>query len=119
MDENGDSECVVTNLLHDRTVSHARLHRSLGNRSACDLEFGYWRFEISFLVGCIKVDLVILGVLGCYLALKFSLCLFSCFVSIKNVCFVTTIFFVFCFCFEKFLTLTNKWFFFLELNMHT
>ena len=95
MDENGDSESNVTDLLHDRTVCYARLHRSLGNRSACDLEFGYWRFEISFLVGCIKVDLVILGVLGCYLALKFSLCLFSCFVSIKNVCFVTTFFLFF------------------------
>ena len=95
MDENGDSESNVADLLHDRTVCYARLHRSLGNRSACDLEFGYWRFEISFLVGCIKVDLVILGVLGCYLALKFSFCLFSCFVSIKNVCFVTTFFFCF------------------------
>ena len=83
MDENGDSESNVTDLLHDRTVCYARLHRTLGNRSACDLEFGYWRFEISLLVGCIVANLVIPGVLGCYLALKFSLCLFSCFVSIQ------------------------------------
>ena len=92
MDENGDSESAMTNLLHDQTVGHARLHRSLGNRSACDLEFGYWRSEISLLVGCIKVDLVIPGVLGCYLALKFSLCLFSCFMSIQ-MCVLLLLFF--------------------------
>ena len=95
MDENGGSESAVTDQLHDQIVGHARLHRSLGNRSACDLEFGYWRFEILLLVGCIVADLVISWVLGCCLALKFSLCLFSCFVSIQ-MCVLLLLFF-FCF----------------------
>ena len=94
MDENGGFESVVTDLLHDRIVGHARLHQTLGNRSTCDLEFGYRRFKISLLVGCIVANLVIPGVLGCYLALKFSLCLFSCFVSIQ-MCVLLILFFCF------------------------
>ena len=131
MDENGGSESVTINLLHDRIIGHSRLHpksnlfllkkrsyisstftpfsqkqkwrtfwemglvvgstwfdiemvamsmklqvTSLGNRSACDLEFGYWRSEILLLVGCIVVDLVIPWVLSCCLVLKVLLCFY-------------------------------------------